>query len=115
MGFLPGFLTRLLKNLKKHSKNLKNNSKNLKENGKHLKKNSKHLKKPGGGDGGGGGQIVNQGFWPGLWGQKIQFCSSTHTEKYNFTVLLRRTNTVLQFYWDGEKQEINACITNPIR
>ena len=56
--------------------------------------------------GGGGTRVVGGGG-------EIQFCSSTGTEKYSFTVLQGQKNTVLQFYWDREKIEENHVLKIP--
>ena len=44
------------------------------------------------------GQVFDQIFGQVFDQGGIQFCSSTGTEKYSFTVLLGRRNTVLQYY-----------------
>ena len=50
------------------------------------------------------GQIFDQGFWPGFFGDR----------KYSFTVLPGQKNTVLKYHRDGENLEENHVIQNPI-
>ena len=49
------------------------------------------------------GQIFDQCL-ARVFGTENTVHRSTDTEKYGFTTLLGRTNTVLQLYWDGEKR-----------
>ena len=55
------------------------------------------------------GQILTR-FWPDFdqilarFFRRNTVYSPTGTEKYSFTVLQGRRNTVLQYYWDGKIQ-----------